>query len=412
MKWELLLVILLLPAFVQAQVDVYGVRAENGLVWGFLKNLGPESAVGYHFEINGVRVWEGQVELGENQSQRVEFPYYFSPGRYRIKLSAGEDYEEIILVMLQEIECQSPPGWEGQEICQPDGIYRCESGSWKKLEVSEEEFCRRCGCEGEAERACGIFFSSYEWIEKAVENQPVRIGFEIASLQPQEVSVELYLNGSLNQTESFWVEDKKESSFELSLPPGTYQIEVRARSSCGSDSFGFLLDVSPFKHQEIPEEEVQEEAKPKPETAVELEPEEIEMALGQTRVIRLDITSHQPQYFRIEVSPAEIAAWQERVWIEESGTVYIYLLPKEMGSFDLEIEVRAESEKKDFRFEIKVYVGKELEKLGFLGKFLYGIQKLQGMLESRPEMMAGMIFLMFLGALVSGFAILREERIW
>ncbi len=104
-------------------VDVYDLTVQNSEISANIKNTGNETGiVSYDIYVNNDIVFSSNVTIGHGETIHVETDYSFAYGEYAILLVASsdcgyQDYETIAHLILEDYSCSSPPGIQGQELC-------------------------------------------------------------------------------------------------------------------------------------------------------------------------------------------------------------------------------------------------------------------------------------------------------
>ncbi|MEM5798308.1 MAG: hypothetical protein QXP39_03255 [Candidatus Aenigmatarchaeota archaeon] len=409
------------PVF--AQLDVYGVRVYGNQITGNIKNLGDNSILfNWSLFINGNSIKEDELILNPNETKRIEMIYYFSPGEYNVTLSAAEDSESIRYVLLRELSCQDPYGFEGDEQCRSDGLYRCSSGSWQKIPLSNEDFCGLCGCPESNQTnvsgatGCMIAISSINWLTTVKEGLPAEIDIKVLNLGQQTgINMSMYVDGMFNQSAYAMLNDEINHKFSVALQPGQHSIKIVVRADCGSnDSFSFNLTVQQATTW------VQNVEQPQPEqtqrfTNASISPTSLDASLMHAKPILLTLTTSKPQYFTLSVQANKSnisVSYPEKVWVDDEKKVYMYVVPEEKGTYELNIKVAAE-EKKEFNFKVIVYAGEiPAQNMSLIEKVILRIKEINTFLQSKTELSMILIALLFVGVIITGAGILREEKIW
>ncbi len=188
------------------------------------------------------------------------------------------------------------------------------------------------------------------WVEIEIENTGERSG---------TLTIELYVDGSLKgeYTEYLRTGEKTDKRFEFPLSVGTHNIRIESYLPCSESVTKFTeITVFPLESEVfIPEEEDEEEPEIT-ETNVIIRPTSLDIELNSGKTLDVIIESPELANFEISVKgiPEDWVNYPKEVDVEGRKTFYIYIVPKDVGNYDFEVEV--ETDGKTFEENIRIYV--------------------------------------------------------
>ncbi len=114
-------------------------------------------------------------------------------------------------------------------------------------------------------------------------------------------------------------------------------------------------------------------------TSVSFYPESLDMVLYKGKPLVISIRTSEPQVFNIDISgiPSDWASYDEQIRVEREENVYVYIVPREAGTFDLTVSVTALSENLMFDSDIDLYVTSEHRV-----ESSFGEDKINGVIET------------------------------
>ncbi|UCC91962.1 MAG: hypothetical protein JSV39_01715, partial [Candidatus Aenigmatarchaeota archaeon] len=191
------------------------------------------------------------------------------------------------------------------------------------------------------------------WVEIEIENTGERSG---------TLTIELYVDGSLKNSYETHLstEEEVEKRFEFPLSVGDHNIRVESYLPCGGRVTKFTeMTVFPASSQVfIPQEEEGEEAA---ETSVTFSPKSLDVEINSGKTLEIVIQTSEVLKFNISVEgiPGNWTNYPDEVEVEGTEKVHVYIVPKEVGSYEFTVKVETDGE--TFEEDINLYVSPESE---------------------------------------------------
>lgn len=371
-------------------VDVYGLDVQGNTVSAYVKNTGCcTKPVYYTLYVDGGVVDSGQFILASGSIKRFEKVYTFGYGRYEVRLTVSDscytDSDYIIHFVTQPdsrydydscctagCQCYSQ-GCAAPCVTSQDGWhdnYRC-SGSWvQRWFVSgglggwkDWEHCPN-GCRnGKCLDACGVDIISFKYDDRVVlgERADIRVSVRNMADEDQIISLALYSGDERKAHYSVWVSGGNTLIKDLFFyPDETSVVRVEAGSTCG----GFDSASATVRVVEKTTEDAYAQSEGTggyegiAETAVYMYPDSLDIELGSGKALAIDIRSSRTQDFAIDVAgvPAAWVSYKSRIGVTDKETAYVYVTPKDLGSHDMIVTVKALGENRVFKENIGVFV--------------------------------------------------------
>lgn len=266
--------------------------------------------------------------------------------------------------------------------------YRC-SGRWvQRWFVSgnlagwrDWEFCPH-GCrDGRCLEACGVDITSLDfedWVEVG-DRADIRVSVRNLAEEDQIISLVFYVDGERTAYYSVWVSGGNTLIKDFFFyPEETSEIGVEASSNCGGfDAASATVRVIERTTEEAytPSEDTGEEEVI--ETFVYVYPDSLDIELGSSKTLVIDIRSSRTQDFSIDVAgvPEGWLSYDDRIGVTGKEKAYVYVTPKELGSHDLAVTVKALEEDKVFKENVNVFCAqsKEVVRVDWSGDFVTGL---------------------------------------
>ncbi len=176
------------------------------------------------------------------------------------------------------------------------------------------------------------------------------------------ITISLYVDNVVKNQYTDWVDGNAylEKVFEPNLPKGSHDIRVYVYSQCGGPSDNRYASIfvkerakeeGPPKPEQPPAEEPEE-----PQYDVDIYPKSLDVVACSGASVTVHIKSSIKQTFNISVTgiPDDWKYYPKNVEVEGSKKTYIYITPKEEGSYNLKVSVKTGD--KSFESNIDLYV--------------------------------------------------------
>ncbi|MFQ5648115.1 MAG: hypothetical protein ACE5FW_02665, partial [Candidatus Aenigmatarchaeota archaeon] len=348
--------------------------------------------------------------------------------------------------------CSNPPGVEGQNRCNPGNqeVLVCRNGEWVESSLDYSYSCpsphevgyrcstgwtgdTRCTEDGLQKEyrnrdcttkwatvgectVCGVEIESLDFEDRILDAREGKatLVIENTGYKREEVNLMVYIDGKRDSSTEFWLDsgEEKTKTVYYSADSGTHNLEFRARAGCGwSDSRHVELEVYKMVRMSLIEPEPQPEYL---ETGVGFSPDSLDMVLGKSGVVRVSIQTSEPQVFTLDVKgvPEDWASYTREMRVDRTRTAYVYLTPKEMGSYTLELEAMALDEGEEFSSQVELYVAEPQGAEDEFSQFNQEVRAVAAELFAQPQTLYLIITAFFVIVLLAGFARLREPSIW
>ncbi len=263
-------------------------------------------------------------------------------------------------------------------------VYRC-NGNWlQRLYKNEDctktwhdwEYCE-FGCSNKkCNPPCAVTIKDFDYTDKFFVEQEgmVTVVVENTGGKREIIEIELFVDGVKKgfYAKSVASGETLEKVFKYKTTEGRHRLTVIATSKCGrSDAKATYITV--FSKQTGPGKEIQKPQKPPDEeektTKVDIFPTNLDISLQGSKVIVLDIETKTPQKFIVNVTglPYDWVSYMNEKYIENEDFMYIYVTPRDYGSYTFNVKVTAEKENLVFESDIRFFVAapREIEKGNF-----------------------------------------------
>jgi len=239
------------------------------------------------------------------------------------------------------------------------------------------------GCkDGKCMDACGVDITAMNFKDRIVQGERTDITVNARNLadDDQIISLALYVDGARKDSYSAWVDAGSTLIKDFFLyPDRTATIRIEASSTCGGNDFASsTLNVI----QKTTEEAYTPTDAAVPvtaeETSVYIYPDSMDLELGSSKVIAIDIKSKRTQDFTIDVSgvPDSWLSYDKRAGVSAGGkkTAYVYVTGKELGMKSLVVTVKAAGENVAFKQNVALFVAKNVNviRVDWTGDFVAG----------------------------------------
>ncbi len=373
------------------RIEIYDLDIEDDedITFGIRNRGDYDVEVEYRIYVDGDRVERDDIDIDEGDSERIEFRYYdFEEGEtYKIRVRAeadcGDTDEETETIIIGE-DCN--PGYLN--------IYKCY-GNWlqKRYRTSDcdlvwknWQYCSQ-GCSGGQcigvpgpgpSPGCSLSLENMEYSQTVA---PGETGFVKATVRntgsyTEDFRVEFHLDGTylgrkvftlgpgsaVTRTWNFVVFEK-----------GKHTIGVSVSSDCGASGSreGVINAAAPVttacnyngvcelgeSWQNCPYDCPEPGPEPGP-TDVEIQPSSMDVNLYKSKVVSINIHSHVKQDFTISIDgvPQDWLDYKQTMNVEGDRTSYIFINPKETGSYTLAVKVVAAAEELTFTKDVDVFI--------------------------------------------------------
>lgn len=249
---------------------------------------------------------------------------------------------------------------------------------------------RVCNTGSGVSPGCGVAIKTFDYLDQVVLGGTSQVTATVRNTGDSSESIDLtlYIDGVSEAFRSKTINPGSESIellvYRLPSSAGSYQMELNVTADCGSydtsqATLNVIETIMPGPH--LPPQPPSP-ITPPAETGVSFYPTSLDMTLYSAKVIAVDIESAEDQVFSVNVSgiPPDWLEYSETVRVSGEKLVYIYVTPKDMGSYNFTVSARAESEDLEFSSRINLYVappGEEIEEgifggiLKRAGEFIY-----------------------------------------
>lgn len=223
----------------------------------------------------------------------------------------------------------------------------------------------RCsnGCSGglcleEGQTDCSVSLEAVDYVKSLNRWEK---GYVTATVKNEglwgRLNISFFLNGNDRGSDKFTLPQGSSATRTFFYFPleGVNHGEVRARHACGAeDSFTFEINVEAEKTISLSPPEPPAPAER--ETSISILPQTLDVLLHTGKAISLDISTSEPQNFKIEVTglPAGFAQHEQNIFVQDQAKTFVYITPKEVGSYTFTIKVTPENDE-PFSQEIKLF---------------------------------------------------------
>ena len=454
-------------------VDVYGLNVEGSKIIAHIKNTGNwKELVSYTIYVNDNEASseEKVLEAGKIWDLEVEHNFEPSYSEYRIRIEVNtdctaEDSEEMGHWHYTTYTCSNPPGVEGQNRCDPTsqkvlvcrngewvdsgldycyncpspyepeykcqsgwtGNYRCDNGNVQReykhrncvtewVTIKEcEKGCYNGVCRDWAEEEmCGVEITSLDFESNIMDNGPGRATLVVKNTghQTEEIELITYIDGNEHSVQEFELAEgeSKTKIVHYSSSAGAHSLKFKAITDCGKTDFkSTSFNVYRTVRMSFIESEPQAEYL---ETKAGFSPEKLDIPLGRSGVIRVSLQTSEPQVFTLDVRgvPEDWISYNREMRVDRKKTSYIYITPKETGTYTLELEALALDENQKFSSQVKLFVAQPQEESQ--DEFSQEVRAVFAELFAQPETVYVIIAAFLVIAVLAGFSHLKEPEIW
>ena len=258
--------------------------------------------------------------------------------------------------------------------------YRCTDGTSQRLyrnadcstEWRKTQECAygcaggKCNSAPGVEAGCSISITSFDYLSSITESEASPyITVSIKNTGETEETVDIVLKvsgvvkGYYSQTESQGGEFPKKFFYEPPNETGTFPLEIFASADCGAkDNVTAMLEVTPMGEAIVYPPAVVTPPEPPLQTSADIYPSAIDIALGSSGVIIVDIDSSEEQDFEIGVAGGDPAWFEypEHVTVKKEKSIYVYATPQQAGAHEITVSVSAGNEDYAFSRKVSIFV--------------------------------------------------------
>jgi hypothetical protein len=224
---------------------------------------------------------------------------------------------------------------------------------------------------GGSQEDCSVSITEFDYSQKITSTQSAWIKGVVKNYGStgQTVDLKLYVDGSLKNTYSEYLSsyDTFDKTFYVStLVTGTHSITLEAYARCGNSAKRYgTITVGKTAVSTVDVAVVNPPEEPAPEskidTVIRIYPTPLEIELGQTDTIYVDMQTPFEQTFYITVTgvPSEWVSYQNSVLASDVHTAYINVEPQVLGNYVITVTVKAlDKNKKEITVskDINLYV--------------------------------------------------------
>lgn len=422
-------------------VDIYDLTVDGTTIKGKVKNTGTwTNLANYTLFVNDEQVHTAEVRLDAGEVFSMNYNYGFDSGKYggeyQIRLQAetpcgAEAGQEMEHIVKTAYTCMNPLGIEGEERCdyQNKRVMLCKDGGWEILSKGYD-YCTSCGdrsycgqrynketwqgC-GE-EEGCGLEISSFTYSNHILEGSrgEAIVNVKNTGIDEERFYIRFYLDGEETGFRKVDVDsgDSIERIFSYYPSGGDHTLEIEVETNCGLQAAREAhINVYPKVQMSWAETNPAQE---KLETQVTVSPKSLDIPMYQAKAVSLRLESSRPQTFTVSVSgvPEEWLSYHLETDVDRRETSYIYITPREMGTYTLEIAVEALDEGLDFQEEVELYVAEPLpEEESWVLNTTRTVKSAFGYVLGDPAVSFGLMLVVFLIIVGAGFRHLREPDI-
>jgi hypothetical protein len=285
---------------------------------------------------------DGACNCGENTTTcRRDCGTGSCSARYLNEYRCLGDYRQRRIVFS---DCSSE--WRHVEDC----IYGCASGE--------------CNPGPGQIAGCGVNIKTFDYLSTVTtEGSPyVTMTVQNTGTGTEFMAATLFIDNSAVATQQSTLHAGSEftRTFSYSPPsaPGSYDIKIRADAGCGSSdtATSTLSVITQGEVVEPPAFVVPD--RPQIQTNVDFFPTIIDIKEHGSKVIVVDIDSSMEQEFTLNVegAPYHWFEYPSSVTVDVEESVYIYMTPEEVGTYELTVTAVAQDEILSFERKIDVFV--------------------------------------------------------
>jgi len=270
-------------------------------------------------------------------------------------------------------------GWMDNYRCSGSGVQRWfvsgGLGAWK-----DWESCSHGCSNGKCVEACGVDITAMNFKDHVVAGQrtDIRVNAKNLADEKQVMSLALYVDGERKDSYSAWVDAGSMLIKDFFVyVDKTSTVRVEASTTCGGKDYASttLNVVQPTTEDAyFPTIVTPVTAE---DTSVYVYPDTLDIEMGSSKVIAIDIKSKRVQDFTIDVSgvPESWVSYDKRVGVNEKKTAYIYVTGRDLGMKNLVVTVKATSENLAFKQNVNVFVARNINvvRVDWTGDFIAGV---------------------------------------
>ncbi|MCD6591179.1 MAG: PKD domain-containing protein [Candidatus Aenigmarchaeota archaeon] len=247
---------------------------------------------------------------------------------------------------------------------------------------------------GEHYGGCGVLFTTFDYSSYVPENKTAWVEAEIKNTgRSGTFTMKFYVDDNLKDTYTRYLYSgqKVKKRFEFSGRTGSHKVKILVHMPCGGykekrASINFYsLDSKVFIKKE------KEKRIEVAEVDVHIEPKSFDTKKNSGRVLTLVLESPELRTFELSVKglPENWITYPEKVDVKGRETTYIYVVPKEAGSYQFTIVIKAGD--RVFEKKINMYVALPLPHtetyMPFSGMITF--------MEKNPYVSIGIVLIIF-----------------
>jgi hypothetical protein len=228
---------------------------------------------------------------------------------------------------------------------------------------------------------CGVSITGFDYIDHVSEGSPawVKVTAENTGDRSETITVRLYIDGSQwsSGTLNLYEGEDGTKTFNFYLDAGKHTIKAEAKAGCGSsDSKQASMDAQASgtfpqacnyngvceygeSYGTCPHDCPAPQQAASYTTGADVHPDTLDIERYGTGIVSIDITSSRKQTFTLAVSgiPEDWVSYPGSLEMDAGNRrVYLYITPKDTGTYSLSLSVRAEAESKEFVESVGFYV--------------------------------------------------------
>jgi len=252
-----------------------------------------------------------------------------------------------------------------------------------------------------SETSCGVDITALDYMEYVVKGYQSYVTATVLNTGDREETIDLIL----------YIDNARKGYYSKTLDPdesyiktfyyypgsGTQQIKMTANTDCGSTDTRLATTYTQKTSYAQPvcnNNGVCESARGENEnncwndcepaepikTYVSFYPESLDIVLYKGNPLVISIKTSKPQGFAIDISgiPHEWTSYSKQIDVDIEGTAYVYIIPREPGTYDMTVSVTALSEGLEFSSDVDLYVAPEKKKI----ESSFGGAQINGIIEN------------------------------
>lgn len=271
---------------------------------------------------------------------------------------------------------------------------------------------------------CDIEISGFDFSKTYAigEQQTARVTVKNTGEIDTSITVKLSLDNTAISQNKVSVPTSQSKTLLLYYTPTTsgHTLLLKATSTCGiTDTVTAIVSgvpASPTVFGNLTPYTFPVVTPPPEETAVTLLPESLDIPVQQSGFLSLDITSHVPQDFSIQITgvPDHWLQYPKQIYVTRADTVYVYVLPDATGTKDLSIAVRALTEGRTFSLTVPVFVSIGTGPQGgtLWDNLEMWVAETVSLLQQNPALLVALVVILIIVALLLGHRKLREDELF